>query len=141
MALSTYLASNIAAWMDQTKTAFPTPPTEVYLALHTVEPAPDAGDNELVGGGYARRIITLATTVAHPASVQCTNAAPVIFPVATADLGDVPNWSIWDQPAGGNMLGFGAFDAAPQWVNGAALVVPLNQLTIDLLTDIVTVTP
>ena len=140
MAFSEYLGLAVANWLDRSQ-PFPANPTNTYLSLHSSEPAADVGDNELVGGGYARRIVTLTSVSNLPASINMTNSAPVIFPVSTADLGNITHWGLWSAAGGGDFYGFGEFDAPIQWVSGAAVVVPLNQLIMDVITDIVTITP
>lgn len=140
MAFSTYLADSLAAWLDDSATPFPAAPSTVYLALHTAEPDPTTGSGELVGAGYARVPISLSSA-AGVGQTEITNAAPVVFGVASATLPPITHWSLWDGNAGGNMLLFGEFAASANWISGAALVVPLNQLTAGLKTSIVTIAP
>ena len=137
MSYSRYMALATANWLAQVA-AFPALPSNTWLSLHSALPDPITGNNELIGGGYLRANVDWVIAP-NPTEVTMANNAPIIFPVATATLGNVTHFGVWDLNANGNFLAFGEFDVIAQWVNGTSFVVPLNQLQLDVVTQLVTV--
>jgi len=122
MPMSTYMRGKVVdhafrnvAW---------TPPTTVYVALHTSDPT-IAGTpaTEVAGAWYARQAIAFSSqTVAG----QTSNSATVTFPAVTGSGVTVTHFSLWDSATLGNMLEFSALSASktyaisdvPSWLAG-----------------------
>ena len=120
-------------------TAF-TPPTKLYIALHTANPT-DAGGNEVTltaWPAYARQDAAKggANSAGWTASVDgvTKNALQLIFPVfdGVADL-TVTHFSVYDAATGGNMLVYGALLTARTVQNGDVFVVDVQKLTVQVL--------
>ena len=142
MALSTYLASALAAWSNDTQTAFPAVPASLHLALFGGDPkADESGAAELTGAGYQRTQFEFVSSQNGTASILLQNKDAIIFPVATGDLGSVTHYGVYDNTAGGNLLYFGNFNAAATWLNTTTFTIPINQLQLDIITQIAQVTP
>ena len=95
-----------------------TPPSNVYVALHTGDPGETGALLELSGDGYARTVVTFgAPTDAGDGNSQVTNSAAVTFPAATADWGTVTHFSLWDASSAGNCLWKGALTESRAIVN------------------------
>jgi len=77
-----------------------TPPGAVFCLLYTMSPTAAGGGTEVVGGGYVRQ----AATFGAPVDGVSSNTVAVIFPLATADWGDVVAYGIIDAATGGNLL-------------------------------------
>jgi hypothetical protein len=76
--------------------AAPTRPTALYLALFTVTPneATGTAGTEVVGGAYARQLIT--NVFSDPAvGSGCDNSAIITFPTVTVDWGTVTGFGIF----------------------------------------------
>ncbi len=81
-----------------------TMPTDVYLALLTSDPTIEDTGDEVVGGSYARQVLSFAVASdgnsETDASVNFDN-----LPACT-----VTHWAIYDASTAGNLLHFGEFD-------------------------------
>ncbi len=85
-----------------------TPPATVYVALYTTSPGEDGTGVEVQGGNYARVAVPNDTTNwPVTANGMKSNAADIVFPVATGNWGDVVAWALCDAPTGGNVLVYG----------------------------------
>lgn len=101
------------------KTAMPSLPANVYVALFTATGTNDgAGFTECSGGSYARVQTTGATWAAptgiNPASI--TNTGVVTFPQSTASWGTAIAFGLYDALTSGNLLTWdylGAFNWTP----------------------------
>ena len=83
-----------------------TPPTGIYVALYTTTPTPTSPGVEVgSGGGYMRQQATFTA----PVSGVVSNAADVLFPIATLPWNTIVAFALLDAPTGGNMLYFGTF--------------------------------
>lgn len=109
-AISDYLEAKIINHVLR-NTAYTSPGTSIYVALHTASPTDAGGGAEVSGGSYARQQVTAwdapGATDGH---TQNTNA--IVFPTATASWGTVTHVGIWDAVSGGNLLFHGALDAS-----------------------------
>ena len=79
-----------------------TPPSTVYVGLHTSANTDAAAGTELSGNGYARQTITFTVTGTNP--TEADNDDAIEFPVATADWGTVSHAGVYDALTGGNLL-------------------------------------
>lgn len=81
--------------------------SSVWVALHTASPTDAPLANELTGGGYGR-VQVLAAGWTAPAPVdetyQITNAADVLWPIATANWASFTHFSLWTAQSSGNMV-------------------------------------
>lgn len=102
-------------------------PSAVYLALFTVAEDDTGGaGTEVAGGGYTRQTITFSAPVANEAS----NSADVLFPVATADWGEVLHFGIFDAAVAGNLLYHAPLTASRTILTGDQLRFPAGQLVV-----------
>jgi len=72
-------------------------PALVYLALHTDDPGPSGGLNEVIGGSYARQLITFGA----PINNETSNSSIITFHMPACS---VSYFSIWDASTSGNCL-------------------------------------
>ena len=128
--LTDYEAQNLLNYVVG-KTAMPTLPT-VSIALFTTAPT-DAGTGgvEVTGGSYARVTTAGATWNAasgsHPSLIS--NSTAITFPTATASLGNVNSFGLYDAASAGNLLAWdylGNF----QWNQFTAAVGTPGVLTV-----------
>ena len=97
-------AFGVASW---------TPPTNVYLSLHTTPGPTDAGTaNEITGvGNYARQLITFGAATGTVATIS--NTVAVEFgPVTGTNFGDIVSVAVFDALTVGNMLAWTAITSA-----------------------------
>ncbi|WP_323192421.1 hypothetical protein [Halostella sp. PRR32] len=92
-----YLETEIAAWAFR-DVQMPTPPSTVYVALHTADPTDAGTSNELAAGGYSRQ------SVSNPGGWTSSgntaeNANGIAFGPATEDWGDITHVTVWDGSA------------------------------------------
>lgn len=81
-----------------------TPPTSVWVALHTTAPDEDASPtNEVTGTGYVRRELLTSEWTAPTTAGLSETTVEVVFPTAGSSWGDVTHVSLWDASSGGNM--------------------------------------
>jgi len=106
----------------------------VYMALFTAAPNESGGGTEVTGGGYSRLAITNnATNFPTASGGQKTNGTAITFPAASgASWGTVSHWALMSASSSGDILFFGAFNAAKTIADTDSLTIPINQLTITL---------
>lgn len=117
-----------------------TPPTTIYVALHTSSPG-ETGANEVstaVFPAYVRQDAAKGGAVAAgwtaASDGQCKNALQLIYPVSNAaGAVTVTHYSLWDAATGGNYL-LGAALASSRTLNpGDVFVVDVQKLTVSVL--------
>ncbi len=101
-----------------------TMPTNVYLALYTTDPTVGDTGTEVVGGSYARQLLSFATASAG-AKTSNTSETFSTMPATT-----VTHWGIRDASSGGNLLYFGAFDLPIQLNAGNNLTINSGDIVI-----------
>ena len=126
MPLSTYARGKLVDHAFR-NTAW-TPPTTVYVALHTSDPT-IAGTpaTEVAGAWYARQACAFA---AQTVAGQTSNSATVTYPAVTGSGVTVTHFSLWDAATLGNMLEFAPLSASkvysisdvPSWLAGTLAV-------------------
>lgn len=106
--LSNYLEN---AWVNHTlrDTAYTSPGTSVYVALHTADPTDAGTGTEVSGNSYAR---TQVTAWDAPASRATQNTSAITFPAPTGSWGTITHYGIWDASTSGNMLFYGALTSS-----------------------------
>jgi hypothetical protein len=105
-----------------------TSPSQVYVALFTSDPTDAGTGTEVSGGGYARQPVTFNA----PSNGQVTNAADILFPVATASWGTVTHVGIYDAATGGNLLFSGALTTSKTISANDQLKIAAGSLSISL---------
>jgi hypothetical protein len=126
MSMSDYLENKILNAVLR-NTAY-TSPSQVYIALFTSDPTDAGTGTEVNGGGYARQPITFNA----PSNGQVTNAADILFPVATASWGTVTHIGIYDAASGGNLLFHGALTASKTISTDDQLKIAAGDISISL---------
>jgi hypothetical protein len=127
MGKSTYL-SNIIMNHVLRNVAY-TPPASVYLALFTdMTNVEETGSlaNEVSGGGYARKALTLPAA----SGGEITLDSDLFFDAATADWGTIVGFAIMDASTGGNVLYAGNLSASRAFYAGDTPYIPANTLTV-----------
>ena len=113
-----------------------TPPTTIYVSLHTASPG-ETGANEMTTGAfpaYVRKDAANGGAVGDGWTAQvdgvCKNALQLIFPVHNgAAPVTITHYGLWDAPTGGNYL-MGAALASSRTLNpGDVFVVDVQKLT------------
>jgi hypothetical protein len=102
-----------------------TPPSTVYVSLHTNDPG-ETGANELTGGGYSRKPVTFNA----PSGGSMTNSADIDFPNMPAAT--ITHVALWDAASAGNCLWIGALTASKTTNAGDTFRIPAGQLTVSL---------
>lgn len=98
-----------------------------YVSLHDDDPGLTGAD-EVTGGSYIRKAVTLAAPGDGGGGRQTSNSAAVSFPLMPAVT--VTHVGIWDAETGGNFL-YGDALTASQVVNlGGTLEFPIGELKI-----------
>jgi hypothetical protein len=123
MSISDYYEDKILDHMLR-GTAF-TPPSTVYVSLHTADPG-ETGANELTGGGYSRKAVTFNA----PSGGSMTNSADIDFPNMPAAT--ITHVALWDAASAGNCLWTGALTTAKTTNAGDTFRIPAGQLTVTL---------
>lgn len=109
-------------------TAYTTPGTSIYVALHTANPTDAGSGAEVVYTSYAR----VQVTVWDAPSARATQNTNVInFPTPGSD-GDAPvtHIGIWDDPTAGNLLFYGALTTPKNIQNGVDFSIAAGNIDI-----------
>jgi hypothetical protein len=116
------------------------PPSQVWLALHTADPTDAGSGTEVSGGSYARVRIyangggtpafNLAVTDGIGKAV--TNANDVTFPTATVPWGTITHVALRDASTGGNLLHYGPLDEAQTVGTGGIFKIAAGSLKLRL---------
>jgi hypothetical protein len=118
-----------------------TPPSGLWLGLHTGAPNDATYGLEATFGDYARQPLnsltaqTVTGTGAGDLDVVITNGSALIFPASTGPSPQsITHWAIWDleAPGDGNILYSGHLGSARLVTVGDSVVVPEGNLIITL---------
>lgn len=130
-ALSSYLEEALLNFLF--RGASLSPPSTLYVALHTADPT-EAGltDDEITGGSYARKSITVGAggVFDAPSGGVIDSNAVITFATPTADWGTITHISLWDAASGGNMWLFGALTDAVVVLSGDTIRFPAGSLML-----------
>lgn len=109
-----------------------TPPSQFYFALFTSDPGRNGSTaSEVSDPNYARQPIAFTPADDDPESGSyCQNTAPIRFPQATQDWGDVSHGAIMDSLTGGNMLYKGPFIRKKQVLKDDYFEIPAGELKV-----------
>lgn len=104
-----------------------TPPATVYIGLLTQEPSllTDSYE-EVVGASYTRETIAFSA----PASRASSNSGIITFPEATEDWGTVSHWGLFDASTAGNLMYYGEFTLAREYVSGDIVSIPVGRIEL-----------
>lgn len=112
-----------------------TPPSNLYLSLHTADPT-DAGsfaaEVSTSGTGYARQLITGSMNFTDSSSGISQNTSPIAFPVITGAYGTVTHIGISSALTGGTMLFSGPITEPQNKTVGESYQFATGQLSIQL---------
>ncbi len=138
-AFSDYTENNIVRALLR-NTAFPTPPTSVYVALFTTMPSEaNSGGTEVTGGSYARQAVSTGTsgtgvgsgfTDPSAGNGLTSNVNDVVFPVATANWGTIVGAAVYDASSGGNLIWLSDLDTSVQILTNDQFVIKSGQMTL-----------
>lgn len=109
-----------------------TPPSTVYLGLHTVAPGDSGGGTEVTGGSYARQAITFGAAATVGGVTSMVNSAQVNYPQATAAWGTIVGGGIYDAASAGNLLAPATFSASKVVGSGDTFYVAAGDVTLRL---------
>lgn len=119
-AFSTFLENELLDHMLRNQAY--TPPTSVWIALHTADNGLEAGTitGEVTGGAYARMEVGGASGRSFIAAVAgaSENNEDITFVTATANWGAVTHMSIMNASSAGNVLYHGELTLAKTINNG-----------------------
>lgn len=101
-----------------------TMPSNAYLALYTTNPTIADTGTEVVGGSYARQLLSFANA-SGGSKASNTSETFSSMPACT-----VVYWGIRDASSGGNLLYFGAFDLPIVLSGGASLTINSGDIVI-----------
>ena len=114
-----------------------TTPTEFYVALCTTSSETNLRANniasafEVSGGGYSRKLVTLAQIV-EVTPGQVAISVDVDFGTATASWGTVQQGVLMDALTGGNVWHFGPLTSPAIINNTDAFLIPANTFVVNL---------
>lgn len=110
-----------------------TPPSTLYVALHTADPTITGNVAEVpLTNGYSRVGVSNNSSN-FPAAVASSksNGAAITFPSATGSgWGTVTHLSIKDSATGGNTIAVGALGSTKNVVASDILTLPIGNLTL-----------
>jgi hypothetical protein len=110
--------------------AFPSVPSDIYVALHTGAPGDDAQANEIpTTEGYSRQALANPGDWTKTNHDQAENTAVARFGPATADWGDVSHASLWTAETGGLALWAGDLSEARTVLQDDEYELPAGEIT------------
>ncbi len=128
---STYLQAARLNWRNGT--AYPSAPTNVYVALFVTNPAQNNTSGvEVSGTGYVRQAIAASGWGAITGSGpwQIATAGVTSFGTAGSDWGTITGFGLYDASTGGNLLYVAAFAQSIVVSSGAPVSFAAGAITI-----------
>ena len=126
--LSDYLETKILNHVLR-NTAYTSPGTAIYIALHTADPSDAGTGTEVTGTSYARVQVTAWDA---PASRATANTNAITWSAAGSNWGTVTHIGIWDASTTGNLLFYGALTASKSVASGTTFSISAGELDITL---------
>lgn len=115
MSATSYLRKKLADFLTGAGTF--TPPSTLYLSLHTADPGQSGSHaNEVTGGGYARQSLAGKMSVADAVTGIIVNTVAINFGPASSNWGTIAFIGLEDAAAAGTMLIPGV-PATPKTIN------------------------
>lgn len=100
-------------------------PSAIYVSLHEGDPG-QAGANEVIGGGYGRKLANFSAA----ANKTTSNTADIEFPdMPTATITHV---GLWSAASGGNFWWGGSLTVSKALTTGDTLKIPAGDLNVTL---------
>jgi len=130
MNVSNHLATSLLNQVFR-NTAY-TRPATVYVALYTTNPTAADTGTEVVGGAYVRQVVTFSDPAIENGKQTIKNNAEIVFPIASADWGNITHIGLRDAPTGGNLLYFGQLDNPRSILNGDRLRMLVDSIVLTL---------
>ena len=112
--LTDYLENKLIDWLIRGQVF--TPPTSLFISLHTAACSDSATGTEATGGAYARAAVVsslanwagtqaaASTTASTGTNGTTSNNAAINFPTPTVGWGTVTHFGVFDASTAGNML-------------------------------------
>lgn len=139
--LSKYLALALFNMsLNPVRSAF-SPPSGLYIGLHTAAPSDSTYGNEATYIGYLRQPVNSLTattqteTVGGDADVLVTNGSAIVFPASASAAGQtITHWAIWDSAGSGegNVLYSGPLASSRLITTGDSVVIPEGAIQITI---------
>lgn len=129
-----YIEAQIANWMTQ-DTQMDTPPSNIYVGLHTAAPgnSPD-GSTEVSATDYSRLSTAPAdwTVLSGDGPTTFENANELLFPAAQNNWGTISHVTLWDSSSGGNAIAKYAVSSSKSIDTNDEARFPANDLSFDI---------
>ena len=129
--MSDYLEGQLRAHIF--RTASFAKPTNLYVSLHTANPADDATGAEATYGSYTRVLrapLDANWTAGTATDGIITNAAIVTFPASSSGTNIITHFAIWDALSAGNMLCYGTLSVSITVTTGVTPAFAIGGITI-----------
>lgn len=97
----------------------------IYVSLHEGDPG-QTGVNEVVGGGYNRKLATFSAA----ANKETSNASDIEFP--NMPTSTVTHIGLWSAASGGNFWWGGSLTVSKALTTGDTLKIPAGDLDVTL---------
>lgn len=104
-----------------------TPPTTVYLSLHSTESTDTTAGTELTGNGYSRKAITFGA----PSGGVCSNTNAITFTTSGNTWAKAISAGIYTAATGGNMLYWSAMPPKTVALN-RAVTFEIGSITVSI---------
>jgi hypothetical protein len=123
--MTNYLESKLANHVLK-NTAY-TPPTTLYIALHTADPTETGAVAEVTTGTYAT-YVRKAVTLGAESGGSCVSTADITWDALPAIT--ISHVSVWDAASAGNALFYGPLGASKTMASGDSFRLATGQVTI-----------
>ena len=108
-----------------------TAPTNVYVSLHTSDPA-DTGANEATTGGYSRQVQTFAAAATDGGGTTTISSNATITFGAFSGSATFTHMGIWDAASSGSFIAGGALSSSRSVVSSDQLKFNSGNITVSL---------
>jgi len=123
------------AWLNHVlKVSVWTPPTDIYLALHTADPTEDGSGAECANANNYSRTVCSSMFTTPAATRIISNDGLITCATASGTWGTVTSWGIWDSGTwgAGNLIAFGDFAVSKAVGNGQTPKVAIGEIDISV---------
>lgn len=135
MPFSQYFAQQTLNWFRNQ--AVDTPPSVLYVSLHTADPAPSGTVSDvttaIAGGRGALAAANLSTPVASSlpgGGFQSSNTVAVQMTASALAPAVLTHFGLWNSVASGSFLAYGALTVPVTVSTGDVLQFPIGQLIV-----------
>lgn len=123
--MTNYLESKLAQHVLKNTTY--TPPTTLYIALHTADPTEVGNVSEVTTGTYAT-YARKAVTLGAESGGSCVSTVDLTWDTMPAIT--ISHISVWDAASGGNALFYGPLGASKTMASGDSFRLASGQITL-----------